>query len=107
MAYSLAGGVGRFLLAAIVAVIVAAGCAPPMAPLPTSSPVPTAAAGQRLAIYAPATPSSVPVIMAARAMGADVTIYSNQSQANTLFLRGDVPIFVTGLSVGVEFFKNG
>jgi NitT/TauT family transport system substrate-binding protein len=38
---------------------------------------------------------------------ADVTIYSNQAQANTVFLRGDVPIFVTGLAVGVDFFKNG
>jgi NitT/TauT family transport system substrate-binding protein len=38
---------------------------------------------------------------------ASVTIYTNHSQANTLFLRGDTDILVTGLSVGVSMFENG
>ncbi len=36
-----------------------------------------------------------------------LTVFSNHSQANTLFLRGDVDILVTGLSVGIGLFKNG
>ncbi len=59
-------------------------------------------------IYAPPTPSSIPFVLAARQMdNVDVTIFSSHSQANTLFLRGDIPILVTGLSVGINFFNNG
>ena len=43
-------------------------------------------------IYAPPTPSSIPLIIAAQNMkDVNLTIFSNHSQANTLFLRGDVP----------------
>jgi NitT/TauT family transport system substrate-binding protein len=75
----------------------------------------------RITVYAPSTTSSVPIILAARQLAthagtvedpvreedADLTIFDNHSQANTLFLRGDVDILVTGLSVGVGFFRNG
>ena len=38
--------------------------------------------------------------------GLDLVLYSDQSQANTLFIRGEVPILVTGLSVGLDLDKN-
>jgi NitT/TauT family transport system substrate-binding protein len=96
------------LVLAATAVLLVSGCT-----MPSSSPaLATAAvasgAGPRLVIYAPATPSSIPVIIAARHMeNAEITIFTNHSQAHTLFLRGDVTILVTGLSVGVEFFRDG
>ncbi len=37
----------------------------------------------------------------------DLQLYTNQSQANTLFLRGEANILVTGLSVGVDLYSNG
>jgi NitT/TauT family transport system substrate-binding protein len=62
----------------------------------------------KLVVYAPASTSSIPVILAVSQIpGAELTLYSNQSQANTLFLRGDVDILVTGLSVGVDMANNG
>jgi NitT/TauT family transport system substrate-binding protein len=62
----------------------------------------------KLVIYAPASTSSIPVILAVSKMpNAELTLYTNQSQANTLFLRGDISILVTGLSVGVDMFNNG
>lgn len=65
-------------------------------------------AGEKLVIYAPASTSSIPVILAASRMeNVELTLYTNQAQANTLFLRGDVPVLVTGLSVGVDLVRNG
>jgi NitT/TauT family transport system substrate-binding protein len=62
----------------------------------------------KLVIYAPASSSSIPVLLAASQMkNTEVKLYTDQSQANTLFLRGDVSILVTGLSVGVDLYKNG
>ncbi len=58
-------------------------------------------------IYAPPTPTSIPFLLAAQHMeNVEVTIFSNHSQAHTLFVRGDIPILVTGLSVGINFVKN-
>lgn len=37
---------------------------------------------------------------------ATVEIIENNSQANTAFLRGDIDILVSGLSVGVDMFRN-
>lgn len=60
-----------------------------------------------LVIYAPASSSSIPVILAASKLdNVDIQLYTNQSQANTLFLRGEVNILVTGLSVGVDLYTN-
>lgn len=78
-------------------------------PLPATTSLPAAPA-PRLRIYAPATPTSVPILLAAQRMAdlnAQVTIFANHAQANAEFLRGDVDILVTGLSVGVELFKKG
>ena len=67
-----------------------------------------AAAQETLDMYAPPTPSSIPFLLAARKLdGVKVTIFSDHSQAHTLFLRGDAPMLVTGLSVGLNFFKQG
>ena len=58
-------------------------------------------------LYAPPTPSSIPLILAARNLDElEVTIFSNHSQAHTLFLRGDIQLLSTGLSVGLNFFKQ-
>lgn len=59
-------------------------------------------------IYAPASTSSVPVILAARKMeNVKLVLFSNQTQANVEFLRGDAQVMVTGLSVGFDLKKNG
>ncbi len=58
-------------------------------------------------LYAPPTPSSIPILLAAGNMdNVEVTVFSNHSQAHTLFLRGDTQVLTTGLSVGVNFFNN-
>lgn len=78
----------------------AAGCSVP-------APTPTAAAG-KLRIYAPASTSSIPVLLAARQLpGTEVTLYTSQEQANTLFARGEVDLLVSGLSVGADLYRNG
>lgn len=114
--------VRRVVLALALVAAIVSGCAspgpnPPPATLAPTAPAalaPTAGPSQ-LTVYTPATTSSVPVILAARQLSehagsagtAALTVFSNHSQANTLFLRGDIDILVTGLSVGVEFFRNG
>ena len=62
---------------------------------------------KKIIIYAPATPSSVPYIIAGQNLkNTEVTIFTNHSQANALFLRDDIQILTTGLSVGINFFKK-
>jgi NitT/TauT family transport system substrate-binding protein len=73
----------------------------------TAAVTPKAETDGKLTIYAPASTSSIPVILAAKKTGVNLVLYTNQSQANTLLLRGEAPILVTGLSVGVDLFKNG
>jgi NitT/TauT family transport system substrate-binding protein len=69
---------------------------------PTTAPV-----TDRISLYAPASTSSIPVIIAAKSMpNVDLTLYTNQEQVNTLFARGEVDVMVTGLSVGVTLYKN-
>lgn len=106
----------RVLLTIAVVAVVLSGCvAAPPAGTPTGSPVRSGmaqtavpAAHSKVVIYAPATPSSIPVLIAARQMDdVEVVIFTNHAQANAEFLRGDVDILVTGLSVGVDLFKNG
>ncbi len=61
-------------------------------------------------VRAPASPSSIPLILACRALGsgtATIKIFSNHSQAHALFLQGDSQILATGLSVGVRFYRQG
>jgi hypothetical protein len=58
-------------------------------------------------IYAPLTPSSIPLLMAAQEIDSlEITLFSNHSQAHTLFLRGDIPLLMTGLAVDVQFFQK-
>jgi NitT/TauT family transport system substrate-binding protein len=71
---------------------------------PTAAP----AAEERWTLYAPASTSSIPVILAAQSLpNVDLTLYTNQDQVNTLFTRGEVSVMVTGLAVGVTLYKNG
>lgn len=106
----------QILALAVVGVVLLSGCVAlpsPGAPTVSSVPAETAQTAApvgppKVVIYAPATPSSIPVILAARHMeNAEVIIFTNHAQANAEFLRGDVDILVTGLSVGVDLFKNG
>ncbi|MAT44718.1 MAG: hypothetical protein CL609_20475 [Anaerolineaceae bacterium] len=58
-------------------------------------------------LYAPASTSSIPVILAANKLeNVELVLYSDQSQANTLFIRGEIPVLVTGLSVGLDLNNN-
>ena len=66
------------------------------------------AQAKMVTIYAPASTSSVPVILAAGKMdNVELVLFSNQTQANVEFLRGDAQVMVTGLSVGFDLKKNG
>lgn len=59
-------------------------------------------------VYVPPTPASIPLIIAADHLpDIEVTVFASHSQAHTLFLRKDIPLLVTGLSVGIRFFENG
>jgi ABC-type nitrate/sulfonate/bicarbonate transport system substrate-binding protein len=59
-------------------------------------------------VYAPASTSSIPVLLAAsQNENIHVTLYSNQEQANALFIRGEIPMMVTGLSVGQSLNGQG
>jgi NitT/TauT family transport system substrate-binding protein len=61
-----------------------------------------------ITIYAPMSTSSIPVLLAAKDFSnVQVVLYTDQSQANTEFIRGDVSLLVSGLSVGVDMHKNG
>ena len=106
----------RSLILAAASLVLLAGCVAVPAvvgPTTTSAPIATAPAAPptkhtKIIVYAPATPSSIPVLLAAEHMpDVEVTVFSNHAQANALFVRGDVDILVTGLSVGVDLFKNG
>ncbi len=59
-------------------------------------------------IYAPATPAAIPFILATETLpGVELKIFTNHCQAHALFLKGEVQILCTGLSVGVGFFRQG
>jgi NitT/TauT family transport system substrate-binding protein len=95
--------VKKIILLLVTLAVLCSGCAAKTA----AAGVPAQSAG-KLSIYAPASTSSIPVILAASKMeNVELTLYTNQAQANTLFLRGDVNIMVTGISVGVDMFRNG
>ena len=97
----------------LVVVVISGGCVPantpvaetPAAEIPTTTPSTESPAA--IVIAGPATPSSIPLILAAEKMGnATVQIIQNNSQANTSFLRGEITILASGLSVGVDLRKN-
>ncbi len=95
------------LMLALLLLLLIAGCVP-LPAAPASELRSTSTPSRGLVIYAPATPTSIPVLLAARHIdGAQVTIFNNHTQANAQFLRGDVDILVTGLSIGVNLFENG
>jgi NitT/TauT family transport system substrate-binding protein len=95
------------LVAGLLALALLSGC---VGLPPTSAPAsaPALGADTNIIIYAPATPATVPILMAARRLpGAQVTVFTNHAQANAEFLSGDVDVLVTGLSVGMDLFENG
>jgi len=64
-------------------------------------------AKNKTVIYAPSTPTSLPLIIASLKLpDTEVVLFTNHSQANALFLKGDIQILSTGLSVGMNFFEN-
>ncbi len=94
-----------FLITLIGLGIFLAGCAAaPTASLPEQAATPAASVWT---LYAPASTSSIPVILAAKKMGnVNLVLYTDQVQANTLFLRGEAPVMISGLSVGMDLFRN-
>lgn len=94
------------MIVLLALILLVCGCATPAAPgaatVPAAKDTPAA-----IVIAGPATPSSMPLLLAAEKLeNASVQIITNNSQANTLFLRGEVNILVSGLSVGVDLYKN-
>jgi ABC-type nitrate/sulfonate/bicarbonate transport system substrate-binding protein len=76
--------------------------------VPTTVPVIESALIDPLVIYVPASASSIPVILASQKMeNVKLQLYNNQAQVNALYLRGEIDVFVTGLAVGVDFYKKG
>ncbi len=63
-------------------------------------------AGKKATILAPATPSSIPIILTAQDEDWTVELFMNHSRAHSLFLKGDADILVTGLSVGKKFYEQ-
>ncbi|MBU2509801.1 hypothetical protein KJ966_00610 [bacterium] len=58
-------------------------------------------------IAVPPTPSVLPIIIAGNnTSNVRVTVFHSHSQAHTLFLRADIQLLVTGLSVGRQFFDG-
>ncbi|HOV46081.1 MAG: ABC transporter substrate-binding protein [Spirochaetes bacterium] len=58
-------------------------------------------------IWGPATPTSIPLILAAENLpNTKITIFTDHSQASALFLNGETQILFTGLDVGLAFYKN-
>lgn len=95
------------LISVLLFMLLMTSCVP-LPPAPAAGNDSRSTPSRGLVIYAPATPSSIPILLAARHIeGAQVTIFNNHTQANAQFLRGDIDILVTGLSVGLDLFKNG
>jgi len=57
-------------------------------------------------ILVPATPSSIPVILAAEGFG-EIKVVHSLAQAHASFIRGDADFVLTGLSVGLKFYDQG
>lgn len=65
------------------------------------------ASQNEISIWGPATPTSIPLVIAAQKLGnTKVTIFTDHSQASATFLKGETQILFTGLDVGLNFFKN-
>ena len=59
-------------------------------------------------ILAPDTPTSVPLVLAAGRMPAvALELFTLHDRAHARFLTREVPLLVTGLSVGLRFFRQG
>ena len=100
---------GIFCSIFLIAIVLCSGCTPMPTNNDTDQPTdaPTEAPTTNWTIYAPESTSSIPVILAAQEMDdVDLVLFSNQSQANTIFLRGEAQFLVIGLSVGMDLFKN-
>ncbi|MEA4811927.1 MAG: hypothetical protein VB108_05085 [Anaerolineaceae bacterium] len=81
-------------------------------PVPSREPEPTLGLPTQntaeVTILAPASTSSIPVLLAAKAMpNTKVSLFSNHPQASALFIKEENTVLVSGLSVGVDMFKNG
>jgi NitT/TauT family transport system substrate-binding protein len=64
--------------------------------------------GQDIIVLAPATPASIPIILAVNHLsGVKLSIFHNHSQAHSLFLNGKAQLITTGISVGLQFFRQG
>ncbi len=58
-------------------------------------------------VLVPSSTTSIPIILAAKYLpGLNVEIFDNHPQAHAQFMAEDNLVLVTGLSVGVDMFKN-
>jgi NitT/TauT family transport system substrate-binding protein len=96
------------LFSLLILAFVSASCAPANPTVATEAPTSAEPAEATIIIAGPATPSSIPLILAAEKLGnAQVQIIQNNAQANTAFMRNEINILASGLSVGVDLRKNG
>ncbi len=62
---------------------------------------------QKYTILAPASPASIPLILACRKLDIfEIKLFTNHTKAHASFLRGDAEFIATGYNVGVNFRKN-
>ena len=60
-----------------------------------------------ITVLAPSSTTSIPILLAAKYLpGMTVEIFDNHPQAHAQFMAEDNLVLVTGLSVGVDMFKN-
>ncbi len=85
------------------------------APVESSSTLPTentdatsefTPAGE-ITIFAPSSTSSIPLILAVKTLpNTKLVLFTNHAQASAQFIKDENTVLVTGLSVGVDMFRN-
>jgi ABC-type nitrate/sulfonate/bicarbonate transport system substrate-binding protein len=66
-----------------------------------------ATAADEITIFAPSSTSSIPLILAVKALpNTKLVLFTNHPQASAQFIKDENTVLVTGLSVGVDMFRN-
>ncbi len=80
----------------------------PLFPVKAANAADMAPAPSAVRVWVPAVPASTPLILALSTQAwAEFTIFSNHARAHALFLRGEIDLLATGLSIGKGFFDRG
>lgn len=62
---------------------------------------------EEITIFAPSSTSSIPIILAVKALpNTKLVLFTNHAQASAQFIKDENAVLVTGLSVGVDMFRN-